>query len=208
MSIVLFEGMDGSGKSTLVKEVAEALDAKGKTVRIQPFPSKDGPVGQFIREAIFTGEVVVDERAMLHLMVADALDLDAKVLKWNSEYDFVLLDRHSIISAWAYQLGSHTPAAVASVASPDLFMALPEAIFVLDVPETVAMERREARSDEANPLYEKDLEATHALRSRYLAVQAIFAMNAPIMIVDATMSLEVLTSSIVAHLLEQQREAA
>ena len=65
MSIVLFEGMDGTGKSTLVRSVATALDAKGKTVRIQAFPSKDSPIGQFIREAIFSGEVQVDERAKL-----------------------------------------------------------------------------------------------------------------------------------------------
>lgn len=203
MSIILFEGMDGTGKSTLVKAVAEALDAAGKTVRIQAFPSKEGPIGQFIREGVFSGEVVVDERAMLPLMVADAIDFDAKIGQWNQEFDFVLLDRHSIVSAWAYQLGCHTPTAVASLASPTLFQNLPAAIFILDAPEDVVMARRDTRGEKANPLYEKGIEHTRGLRSRYMAVQAIFTGSAPVMTLDATKPTDLLTEIITESLLQQ-----
>lgn len=203
MSIVLFEGMDGTGKSTLVKSVAEALDASGKTSRIQAFPSKEGPIGQFIREALFTGEATVDERAMLPLFLADALDYDKKIGQWDQEFDFVLLDRHCMISAWPYQLGPHTPTAVASLASPTLFSNLPSAIFILDAPEEEVMKRRESRDSKANPLYEKGMEYTRALRSRYMAVHSIFAENAPIMMIDATKPTDLLTEIIVESLLHK-----
>lgn len=203
MSIILFEGMDGTGKSTLVKAVAEALDAAGKTVRIQAFPSKDGPIGQFIREAIFAGEVKVDERAMLPLMVADAIDFDAKIGQWNQQFDFVLLDRHSVVSAWAYQIGPHTPSAVAAIASPMLFEHLPNSIFILDAPEEVVMARLEARGGKANPLYEKGIEYARALRARYMAVQTIFAGNAPMVMLDATKPTDLLTEIIVESLIKQ-----
>jgi len=208
MSIILFEGMDGTGKSTLVKAVAEALDVAGKTARIQAFPSKDGPIGQFIREAIFTGEVEVDERAMLPLMVADALDFDKKIGQWNQDFDFVLLDRHSIISAWAYQLGTHTPSAVAAIASPTLFENLPSSIFILDAPEEVVTARLAARGEKANPLYEKGIEYTRMLRSRYMAVQSIFASNAPMMMLDATKPTDLLAEIIVESLLKQACHSA
>lgn len=203
MSIVLFEGMDGTGKSTLVKSVAVALDAAGKTSRIQMFPSKDGPIGQFIREALFTGEAKVDERAMLPLFLADALDFDKKIGKWRQEFDFVLLDRHCIVSSWAYQLGPHTPSGVAALSSPTLFENLPDAIFILDAPEEEVMKRRKAREGEVNPLYEKGIEYTRTLRSRYMAVHSIFAENAPVMMVDATKPTDLLTEIIVESLLHK-----
>ena len=202
MSIVLFEGMDGTGKSTLVRSVATALDAKGKTVRIQAFPSKDSPIGQFIREAIFSGEVQVDERAMLPLMVADAFDCDARLTKWNKEFDFVLLDRHSIISAWAYQIGPHMPAEVAAFSRPELFDSLPSAIFLLDAPAEVVIERQEKRGGASNPLYEKGLEYAKTLRNRYLAISTIFEGNAPIVLIDATQTPATLTERVVGILLK------
>jgi thymidylate kinase len=203
--------MDGNGKSTLVRKVAEELDAKGKTVQTQAFPSRDGVIGQFIREAIFTGAAKVDERAMLPLMVADAIDFDAKLLKWREEFDFLLLDRHSIISAWAYQLGPHTHDAVAALASPTLFSCLPDVIFVLDAEPDVVMERMKARGEKTNPLYERDVEYAMRLRSRYLATVSLFADTVPIMTIDSGRNTPELLSGIIIDALTtmlDQREAA
>lgn len=113
-----------------------------------------------------------------------------------------------MISAWAYQLGPHTPSGVAALASPSLFENLPSTIFILDVPEEVAMERRSARGEKANPLYEKGIEYTRSLRARYMAVQAIFAENAPVMTIDGSKPTELLTEIIVESLLQAQSKAA
>lgn len=200
--VVLFEGMDGTGKSTLVRTVAQGLDARGKTVQVQAFPTRDGAIGQFIRQALFTGEATVDERAMLPLMVADAIDFDAKLEKWSQEFDFLLLDRHSIISAWAYQLGPHSHDAVAAFASPTLFRCLPDAIFVLDAEPDVVMERVQARSESVNPLYERGVEYAMKLRSRYLATVALFADTVPIMTVDSGLNSPDFLSEAIVEMLE------
>lgn len=208
MSIALFEGMDGTGKSTLVQNVADRLVKAGKSVKTQAFPSKEGAIGKFIREEIFTGKQSVDERAMLHLMVSDAVDFDAKLGQWDQEYDYVLLDRHSIVSSWAYQIGSHTPNDVAAVASVHFFNNLPSAIFILDIDEKIAVKRQAERRGPVNALYEKGEQYAKELRQRYMAFAALFAQKAPVVVIDAGQPPELLADIITESLIEQGVRAA
>ena len=196
--VVLFEGMDGAGKSTLVKAVQAAYEAKAYGVRVLPFPSHDGAVGNFIRSKIFTGEEVVDGKAMAPLMLADAIDCEGMMIEARNECDVVLVDRHTIVSMWAYQLGHWPVAAVARLGDPAWFEVLPDVVFILDVPAEVAVERMRARGGEVNPLYEKGTEYAELLRERYACWAGLHATNAPVCILDGTKA----TSTLVAEVLD------
>ena len=189
--IILFEGMDGSGKSTLVKAVEAHLHSEeGGYYRAKTFafPSLNGALGSFIREEIFTKSIELEsQQAMLHLMLADAYDQDENVASWRQDFDWVLLDRHGMVSAWAYQAPDHTVATVAAVTDPNLFEAAPDVIFILDVPAEVALERRAQRNLEPNPLFEKDLAHAEQLRSRYAAYAGMYTNTGPVVLLDGTL---------------------
>ena len=187
--IVLFEGADGSGKSTLLNEVQKALTRKKMTSRQFAFPSKEGLIGKLIREKLFTRHAELeDQRAMLYLMLADALDQDVKVNSWRWDFDWVLLDRHGMVSAWAYQADDgHTVATLAAATDPSIYAAAPDLIFILDVPAEVAIERRRQRDLEPNTLFEKDLAHAEKLRSRYAAYAGMYVDSGPIILLDGTL---------------------
>ena len=71
-SFIVFEGIDGSGKTTqinLLKQKIEALNIKCLETR-EP---SDGPIGVMIRQCL-TGRMQMDEAALAALFAADRLD--------------------------------------------------------------------------------------------------------------------------------------
>ena len=196
--IILFEGMDGSGKTTLAEAMREHLNACDLNVKGFAFPSHAGFVGGMIREQLFTKRMELEsDRAMLHLMLADAYDQDEKVAAWRHDFDWVVLDRHGMVSGWAYQAGDgHTVATLAAVTDPDLFSAAPDVIFILDVPGEVALERRQQRSLEPNPLFEKDLAHAEVLRSRYAAYAGMYTNTGPVVLLDGTLPVTELVAQV------------
>lgn len=198
--IVLFEGMDGSGKSTVLKAVAFALEEQGQVVAEHAFPSHTGPIGRFIRDELFTGKQKVEESAMLYLMQADGLDRDPKVADLDEESNYVLLDRHPTVSAWAYQLDEHLVSTLATAASPTNYEVYPAIIFIVDVPAEVSMERRKKRGEPTNELFEKDLERANVIRSRYAGFAGMNSGYGPVMMIDGTLPVDELVSLVLETL--------
>ena len=69
---IAFEGIDGCGKSTQVKLLAEKLTGSGHKV-YSTFEPTDGPIGSMIR-SIFNHKMESDHRIIAGLFVADRLD--------------------------------------------------------------------------------------------------------------------------------------
>lgn len=163
--IVLFEGLDGSGKST----IAKLLHTETQPVsRAFAFPTRQGP-GAVLR-SIFANNDEVSENAVLSLLVADALLTQPEVLQGHFGGSLVILDRHVLISALVYQ--AHV------LGLTDVFEALRPVrmpidwTFIVDVPADVAKERVSARGDK-NPRYEKELASYERMRKRYLGISAL-----------------------------------
>ncbi len=195
--VVLIDGMDGSGKSTLIGELlVELSEERGKSITHQTFPSHHRAVGAMIRDC-FIGRENIDERAMLPLFIADGLDLDPELVEKRDKSDFLVLDRHPMVTTWAYQAPQHSIATLAAMTNPENFEVVPDVVFILDVPAEVAMERREKRKAQTNELFEKGLEHTEILRSRYLAFAAMYEDNRPIAVLDGTLSTEELVAIVV-----------
>jgi dTMP kinase len=100
---IAFEGIDGSGKSTQVKLLADKLNANGHTVHLTAEPTK-GPIGKMIRE-IFAGKQFADQGAIAGLFVADRLQHihhpEEGMLQLLQQGTTVITDRY-YLSSYAY----------------------------------------------------------------------------------------------------------
>ncbi|HEX8356897.1 MAG TPA: dTMP kinase, partial [Segetibacter sp.] len=143
---IALEGIDGSGKSTQVKLLAERLSNAGHNV-YATFEPTDGAIGTMIRN-IMKGQMKADDRTIAGLFVADRLDhlLNETngILKKIEDGYTVITDRY-YFSSYAYH-GTHMSmdwviaanALSAEILRPDLN------IFIDVAPET-SMRRLSAR---------------------------------------------------------------
>ncbi len=101
---IVFEGIDGSGKSTQAKLLAEKLIAAGHKI-YTTFEPTDSPIGSMIRN-IFKGRMNADHQTIAALNVADRLDhLHNEInglLKKKAEGYTIICDRY-YFSSYAYQ---------------------------------------------------------------------------------------------------------
>jgi dTMP kinase len=163
---IAFEGIDGSGKSTQAKRLAEYLENAGTKVHLTFEPS-NGPVGTMIRTIMKGGEHA-DDRTIAGLFVADRLDhiLNEKtgMLKQLKDGFTVVTDRY-YFSSYAYH-GTHMDmqwvinanAMSASILKPDI------TIFI-DVSPKVSMQRV-VQNREGVELYES-IENLTQVRAKY-----------------------------------------
>lgn len=104
---IVFEGIDGSGKSTQIKLLANYLREKGVSV-YTTFEPTDGPIGSVLHQCM-TGRIPADEKTIAALFVADRLDhLNNPVNGILSKIEggiTVLSDRY-YLSSYAYN-GAH-----------------------------------------------------------------------------------------------------
>ena len=97
---IVLEGVDGCGKSTHAKLLANWLREKGRDVLLTAEPT-DGPVGRLIRE-VLAGKLVVDPRTLALLFTADRAEHVGEMRKALSEGKTVVCDRY-FYSTVAYQ---------------------------------------------------------------------------------------------------------
>jgi len=180
---VLFEGPDGSGKTTLAKMLNAAIaEHTGKTVRHLVFPGRESPIGALIRDT-FENKVSIGPEAMMWLFVAEGKDMERVIRRHVTEGDWIICDRHTQVSGRVYQAETHGADNVDQVTEPARFI-VPDRIYLVDVPASVAMERRKARGEARNALYEPDqIERLEAMCRRYRAQRDHFATS---VLIDGT----------------------
>jgi dTMP kinase len=96
---IVFEGIDGSGKSTVARMVFEALSAEMPGRVVLTAEPTDSFIGKAVRLA---NEGGVDELAEALLFVADRAEHTRQIRSWLSEGKTVLSDRY-YASTVAYQ---------------------------------------------------------------------------------------------------------
>jgi len=95
---VTFEGIDGSGKSTIIKKVFERLKSKGHDV-ILTFEPTDSWIGKIVQKCIKTKS---DTYVTAFTFIADRVDHCKQIQKWLDDGKIVLCDRYAE-STYAYQ---------------------------------------------------------------------------------------------------------
>ena len=108
MRLIAFEGLDGSGKSTLIQEISAKLTTKGQTVVITREPGGT-PLGDEIRHLLLrtTGDAPVPRAELLLYEAARAQHVERVIRPALAEKKWVLCDRYTASSV-AFQAGGRT----------------------------------------------------------------------------------------------------
>ncbi len=192
---IVFEGIDGSGKSTQIALLAQRLAEQGHSIYATREPS-DGTVGKMIRQ-ILGGDIKMDNRAIAPLFVSDRLDhlLNQQngLCKLIAEGTTVLCDRY-YFSSYAYHSVDMAMDWVIGANSICAHLLRPTATIFIDLTPEVAMERITA-GREGTELFETQERLTQTREKYFEAFQKLEGEET-VLIVDGNQSIEDLAEEI------------
>lgn len=194
---IVFEGIDGSGKTTQARLLAEALEKKGRSVRLTAEPT-DLPTGRALRDAL-GGRVSKSECEMAVLFVQDRIahniqPTDGIVALLESGVD-VICDRY-YYSTLAYQGQSTDYAWVKAMNLRCPQITKPDLCIYVDLLPEQSLERI-SRGRESVEIYE-NLETLTRVREQFLSVIRDLGEEDNICIVDGYRSMEEVSEDIFA----------
>jgi dTMP kinase len=195
-TLIAFEGIDGAGKTTQARLLAEHVRAAGKTVVASKEPT-DGPWGRKIRASATAGRLPPADE--LHAFTEDRKEhVRDLILPALRRGETVILDRY-FYSTIAYQ-GSNgfDPGLLAA----DMLAAfpVPDAVILIDVPPGVGLARiREGRGETPNAF--EQLSHLEEVRRLFLDLAA---RHANVHVFDGTRDVASIQGSIVKSLHDRQ----
>lgn len=133
--LIVFEGIDGSGKTTQAKILTQKLNTQGFVAHYSKEPT-DGPIGTFIRQKVLSDGSIKDPRAVALLYAADRsyhlgnVDLSGRVIN--------VFDRF-FYSSLAYQGALGVP--IEYILEINSFAPKPDLVFLLDIDPATGLKR-------------------------------------------------------------------
>jgi len=185
---VVFEGIDGSGKSSCMASVAEALGKKKKVV-VTAEPTK-GRIGMLLRSS---DDILPETEALL--FTADRAEHTAEIKKWTDNGKIVLCDRYYASTA-AYQSAKLNGRSVPMqwlMQMNNKVIIKPDMTFLFDIDPETGLERIESRGEKSK--FER-LEYLKEVRSNYLKI----AKKHGFIIIDASRSKEAVLKDVMHHI--------
>ncbi len=157
-ALLVFEGIDGSGKSSAIQNLSKILKKRG-VASLQTAEPSEGETGRKLREALHQGGLSQNE--MNALFIADRKEhLKTMLLPALKRGEVVLCDRY-IHSNYAYQGASGE--SLASLEKKNAFALKakkPDVIFYFDLPVALALSRvgfRSNKEEVSKSIFEKEL---------------------------------------------------
>ena len=182
---IVFEGIDGSGKTTQIEMLEKRLKSEGKKVFRTAEPT-DAPSGKALREAL-SGAVKRTPTELAAMFLLDRInhnvDKEKGIKKLLDEGYFIICDRY-YYSSLAYQ-GSEIEGdwvARINLDCPDI--ATPDVCVFLDLSPDEAIERI-SKNRETTEIYEKK-EKLADVRQKYFKVFEKLKGRDNIKVVDAS----------------------
>ncbi len=186
---IVFEGIDGSGKSTISKMLHERLLRETIQSHLTNEPT-NGPIGSIIRN-IITKRIQSDEKTIGALFVADRLDHILNdvngMLKLLNNNIHVICDRY-YYSSYAYHVPFLSLDYVIQANSICAELLRPDVVFYLDISPEKSLERI-AKNRNFNDLFETK-ERIELVHQNYMNAIAKEGKNDNVIIIDADRSLE------------------
>jgi dTMP kinase len=177
--LVVIEGVDGTGKSTLIRRLQAHCEGLGMGCVLSREPT-NGVWGTRLRESARTGRLPLEEE--LELFLRDRKEhVDELILPALGEGKVVLLDRYFISSA-AYQ-GARGADPEQVLRRNEEFAPAPDLVLLLDCDPEQTLQRVRARGDVADE-FEK-LDALRRVRALFLAIRRPY-----IRVIDAAVGAE------------------
>jgi dTMP kinase len=149
---IVIEGIDGTGKSTQSKRLAEWFRSRGREVVLSREPT-DGPWGKKLRESATTGRLSAEEE--LECFLNDRREhVQMSIKPALVEGKVVILDRY-YFSTMAYQGARGFDPAEIRLRN-EAFAPQPDLLLILDLSVESAHGRIGARGDTANEFEQRD----------------------------------------------------
>jgi dTMP kinase len=202
--LVTFEGIEASGKSTLIAALAEDLRNRGDLVLVTREPGGT-PLGDSLREVFLHAPLEIDPLAEVLLINASRAQLVADVIAPALKDRTVVLCDRFFDATMAYQAYGRGLdfAAVLEICLVATHRIAPELTFLIDVPVEVSRARVRARGG-ADRLEREDGAFHVRVRNGYLELAQRFANR--FVVLDGTQPPEVLAAYAIAEL-ERRRNA-
>lgn len=192
---IVFEGIDGSGKSTQIKMLRQKLRKKGiKTIATKE--PTDGPIGAMLRQ-ILSGRMEADYKVIAALFLADRIDhlvnKNDGIIKHIESGTTVICDRY-YLSSYAYQSDVLSMEWLLNANSVCADMLKPTCHIFIDIDPEVSLERvTENRS--STEIYE-NIEKLRDARNKYLKCIDIIKDRETIIKVDGSKNIRNLSNEI------------
>jgi dTMP kinase len=158
--LIVFEGLDQSGKETQAKRLRARFEAGGRRVQFLSFPEYDTPIGREIRQALDGArEFAADVMQLLY--VANRLEFRPQIERALAAGDIVICDRYCASSIAYGEAQGLDPAWLSEIQR-----SLPKAdlTILLDIAPETAVRRKSTGRDR----YERDLDLLARVRQSYL----------------------------------------
>ena len=158
--LVVFEGLDQSGKQTQAEALRDWLIADGRSVRLLSFPTYDSALGAEIGRALH-GEGDYGADVMQLLYVANRFEWKTDMVRALSEGTTLLCDRYRASSVAYGEAQGLDARWLESMQAP---LPEPDVTILLDMAPETSLARKQTGRDK----YERDLELLGRVRQSYL----------------------------------------
>ena len=158
--LVVFEGLDQSGKQTQAELLRDRLTTSGRSVRLFSFPDYTTAIGAEIGRAL-RGERAYRADVMQLLYVANRYEWRDEILRLKEVGTILLCDRY-VASSVAY--GEAQGLDVQWLTELQKYLPQPDITFLLDIPPEVSASRKTIDRD----AFERDLALLARVRESYL----------------------------------------
>ena len=177
-NLIVFEGIDGSGKTTQIRRIADFLIKCGQQPLVTYEPT-DNPIGSLARWAV-RGEVTLKEEAMALLFAADRFQHVSDVIRPALESNKLVLCDRFVYSNMAYQSGNISMDVISEYNKD--FFKLPSLTFFIDTsPEECT--RRIFSSRQHIEIYD-GIENSKRISGQYRAAFHAYKDQMPVNIID------------------------
>ena len=151
-SLLVLEGLDGSGKSTQLPRLARRLRARGHTV-VETREPYDCAPGRKIRELARRGEAIAAEDELELFMQQRRLHVHERIAPALARGELVLSDRY-FLSTVAYQ-GARGLDPETLLAANEAEFPLPDLALLLELAPAAGLARVASRGAPAEPAFER-----------------------------------------------------
>ncbi|MCV6630206.1 MAG: dTMP kinase [Flavobacteriaceae bacterium] len=202
---IVFEGIDGSGKSTISKMLHEKINME-ITRSYYTFEPTDSPIGSVIRN-ILNRRIKTDEKTIAALFLADRLDHIQNesngILNFLNDGINVISDRY-YYSSYAYHVPHISLDKVIEMNALCAAILRPDIVFYLDVSVSESL-KRISKNRNFNDFYETELKITQA-RDNYLRAIEKEGKKDHVVIINANRDIEDIFNEIWNHVLDLFKE--
>lgn len=186
---IVFEGIDGSGKSTQIRLLSERLKKEGISCYTTMEPT-DSPIGSLIHQ-IMIGRMKTDNKVIASLFAADRLDHllnDVNGLVAKVEEGITVISDRYYLSSYAYHSVDMPMEQVIAMNTPSRDLLKPDLHIFVDTDPDTAVERI-AVNRQHTELFEKK---SRLVRTREQYLNAIEKMQGEenIVIINGTKPVE------------------